>query len=59
MRVYVAEKKAVMAVGWKYVRFGASGGKPKEGIGSENCVMNVCDLTGWKKGPVLVISLRF
>lgn len=51
-------KKIVIAVGWKYVRFGASGGKPEE-VGSENHMLNVCDLTGWKKGPVWVIPLCF
>lgn len=59
MHMFAVGKKAVMAVGWEYVWFGANGGKPKEQIGSESCMLNVRDLTGWKKGPVLVIPLCF
>lgn len=35
MHMFAVGKKAVMAVGWEYVWFGADGGKPKEQTGSE------------------------
>lgn len=39
MCVFAVGNKAIMALGWKYVRFEASEGKPKEGIGSHvECV---------------------
>lgn len=59
MPLFAVGKKAVIVVSWQCVRLGASGGKAEEGTGSENHMSNVCDLTGWKKGPVLVTPLCF
>lgn len=42
MHMSAVGKKALIAVSWKDVRLGACEGKPKEGTGTENHVLDVC-----------------